>query len=304
MAYPLVSIITVNYDHPEVTCELLASLQQITYPNTEVIVVDNASPTDDPSVIKELYPFINFVKSEKNLGFAGGTNMGIRLAKGKYILLLNNDTEVDRSFLEPLVNKLESDATIGAVSPKIRFFSKPDTFQYAGFSPINPYTIRSHRIGDHMPDRGQFDRDAPTAFVHGAAMMVPAEVLRKVGLLAECYFLYYEELDWGTRIRREGYQLWYVHNSVVYHKESISTGRLSTLKIYYLNRARLLYLRRNIHGFQFLVAVCYQVFISVPKNTLNYLFRGKKGQLKAYLRAIGWHLQNLFAADIHSHPVL
>lgn len=303
MDYPLVSIISINYNHPEVTCQLLDSLKRITYPQVEIIVVDNASPDDDPSILKRNYPEITFIQSSHNLGFAGGNNLGIRIAKGKYVLLLNNDTEVEPGFLEPLVAKFESDPKAGACSPKIRFFHTPGTLQYTGYSPINPYTIRSKGSGYREKDTGQYDNDAETNFVHGAAMMVPMEVIRKVGLMAECYFLYYEELDWATRIKNAGYKLWYIHNSLVLHKESISTGKMSPLKIYYMNRARLLYLRRNINGFPFVVAILFQVFISVPKNILKFLVSGKQGQLKAYGNAVLWHLKNMFSKEIHGNPV-
>jgi GT2 family glycosyltransferase len=303
MDYPLVSIISINYNHPEVTCQLLDSLKKITYPQVEIIVVDNASPDDDPSILKRNYPEITFIQSSNNLGFAGGNNLGIRIAKGKYVLLLNNDTEVEPGFLEPLVAKLESDPKAGACSPKIKFFHSPGTLQYAGYSPINPYTVRSKGSGYREIDTGQYDKDSETNFVHGAAMMVPMEVIRKVGLMAECYFLYYEELDWATRIKNAGYKLWYIHNSLVLHKESISTGKMSPLKVYYMNRARLLYLRRNVNGFQFLVAILFQVFISIPKNTVKFLVTGKPGQFKAYLKAVFWHVKNLFSKEIHGNPV-
>ena len=153
MQTPLVSIVTVNYDHPDVTCALLGSLKHITYPNIEVIVVDNASPNDDPGIILKMYPDILFIQSKENLGFAGGNNLGIRKAKGKYILLLNNDTEVESEFLEPLVAKLESNSKIGAVSPKIKFFYQPDTIQFSGQAPINPYTFRSYGFGYAEPRR-------------------------------------------------------------------------------------------------------------------------------------------------------
>jgi GT2 family glycosyltransferase len=304
MEYPLVSIITVNYDHAAVTCQLLASLRRITYPATEIIVVDNASPHEDPAVIQSEYPEVTLIRSHENLGFAGGNNLGIRQAKGSYVLLLNNDTEVEPGFLEPLVNKLASDLAIGAVSPQIRFYHQPDTFQYAGSTPINPFTVRSHGIGYREKNRGQYDRDAMTSFVHGAAMLVPVRILREVGLMAECFFLYYEELDWGNRIRRAGYRLWFVHDSVVFHKESVTTGRMSPLKTYYLNRGRLLYLRRNITGFVFFVALLYQLFIAVPKNLLKFIFSGNNGHLAAYARALAWHLHHISAKEIHSNPVL
>lgn len=302
MDSPLISIITINYDHPEVTCQLLASLRKITYPNIEIIVVDNASPNDDPACIKENYPEIIFLQSKENLGFAGGNNLGVRIAKGKYILLLNNDTEVDPGFLEPLVAKFEANPMIGAVSPKIKFFHTPDTIQFAGISEFNPYTIRNRGIGYGEKDRGQFDCDSETAFVHGAAMMVPMAVIRKVGLMAECYFLYYEEHDWTTRIKNAGYQAWYVHNSTILHKESISTGKISALKTYYMNRSRLLYLRRNVHGTVFFIAILYQLFISIPKNALIFLFKGYAGHFNAYHRAVSWHVKHLYSKEIHQQP--
>ncbi len=304
MENPLVSIVTINYDHPEVTCALLESLRHITYPNVEIIVVDNASPNDDPAIIAKSFPEIVFIQNKENLGFAGGNNVGVRRARGKYLLFLNNDTEVDPGFIEPLVEKLESDTKIGAVSPKIKFFFQPDTIQFSGQAPINPYTMRSYGYGYGVKDNGQFDKDEPTSFVHGAAMMIPMKVIQEVGLMAEIYFLYYEELDWGARIQAAGYELWYVHNSTVLHKESISTGRLTPFKTYYMNRARVLYLRRNVHGFSFLVSFLYQTFVSVPKNTVTFFIKGQRGHGIAYLKAILWHVKNMFIKDIHMNPVL
>jgi GT2 family glycosyltransferase len=304
METPLVSIVTISFDHPEVTCALLESLRHITYPNIEIIVVDNASPKDDPAIIKQSYPEIIFIQSQKNLGFAGGNNIGIKQAKGKYVLLLNNDTEVYPGFMEPLVEKLESNSKIGAVSPKIKFYFQPDTIQFSGQAPINPYTMRSHGYGYGVVDTGQFDVDATTNFVHGAAMMIPMQVIKKVGLMAEIYFLYYEELDWGARIRAAGYELWYVHNSTVMHKESISTGRLTPFKTYYMNRARILYLRRNVKGLQFLVAFLYQTFVSVPKNAATFLIKKQRGHFFAYNKAVLWHVKHLFIKDVHHNPML
>lgn len=302
MNRPLVSIITINFDHPEVTCQLLASLRKITYPDIEIIVVDNASPNDDPACIKETFPEIIFIQSKENLGFAGGNNLGIRQAKGEYILLLNNDTEVDPGFLEPLVAKFESNPAIGAISPKISFFHTPGILQFAGITEFNPYTIRNRGLGYGVPDTGQFEQDALTAYCHGAAMMIPVKVLREIGLMAECYFLYYEEHDFGSRIRRAGYQLWYVHNSVVHHKESVSTGKLSPLKTYYMNRSRLLFLRRNSKGFTFVIAVIYQLLIAMPKNALKFLSKGDPAHFNAYQRAVTWHLTHLFSKEIHQQP--
>lgn len=304
MNHPLVSIITVNYDHPEVTCALLASLRKVTYPNVEIIVVDNASPNDDPGIIPASFPEVFFIQCADNKGFAGGNNLAIRRAKGKYVLLLNNDTEVEPDFLEALVAKCEADDTIGAVSPKIKYWSNPDTIQFTGQAPINPWTVRSHGFGWGQKDDGQFDTDVPTYYVHGAAMLIPMDVIRQVGLMAEIYFLYYEELDWGARIRASGRNLWYVHNSVVFHKESVSVGKMSPFKTYWMNRSRWMYLRRNVHGITFLIALLFQTFVSVPKNLLVFTLKRQKEHLKAYLKAISWHLKHLFSNEVHTHPIL
>ncbi len=304
MEKPLVTIITVNFDHPEITCVLLETLRHISYPNIEIIVVDNASPKDDPAIISQRFPEIKFIQSKTNLGFAGGNNLAIREAKGKYCLFINNDTEVEPGFLEPLVDKLENNPKIGAVSPKLKFYVQPDTIQFAGQAPMNPYTLRSYGYGYGAKDSGQFDKDNLTYFVHGAAMMMPMDVIRKVGMMADVYFLYYEELDWGARIRAAGYELWYVHNSTVMHKESISTGRLTPFKTYYMNRARILYLRRNVSGLTFLIAFLFQIFVSIPKNLLVFLLKGDKGHFMAYQKAIFWHVKNIFIKDIQSNPVL
>ncbi len=106
--YPLVSIVTVNYNQSAVTCELIASLERISYPNIEIIVVDNHSEKDDPSIIKQRFPNIKFIPNPINYGFAAGNNFGIMAASGDYVLFLNNDTEVRPDFLEPLVAKMEN----------------------------------------------------------------------------------------------------------------------------------------------------------------------------------------------------
>lgn len=302
--YPLVSIITINYNHSDVTADCLRSLEKITYPNYEVIVIDNASPNDDASVLKRDFPHIKFFQLEKNLGFAGGNNVGIKKCAGDYILLLNNDTEVEPDFLEPLVDKCEKNPKIGGVSPKIHYHHTPKMLQFAGFTEIHHVTVRNHAVGFNQMDQGQFNEDQPTYFVHGAAMLIPRRVLEKVGLMADIYFLYYEELDWGYRIRQAGYELYYVHNSLIHHKESISTGFFSPLQVYYLNRSRILYMRRNIKGLRFIISFLYLLFVSIPKNYMTFLLKGKLELFKAYHRAVFWHIKNIFNKEIHHSPKL
>ncbi len=302
--YPLVSIITVNFNQAEVTCALLESLNKITYPNLEVIVVDNHSTKDDPSIIKKRYPNIVFIQNPINYGFAAGNNYGLMRARGEYVMLLNNDIEVPPDFLEPLIAKLEKHPEIGAVSPRIRFYYQPDTIQYAGYTPMDKVTLRNAAIGYREKDKGQYNEDRETPSAHGAAMLVPMHVVKEIGLMSYIFFLYYEEADWCKRILRIGYKIYYVGSSFVLHKESVSTGKLSPLKIYYLNRNRIVFMRRNLHGKEFYVALLYQLFIAIPKNAFSFLLKGKISLFLAYYKAIGWHVTHTFSKEVHENPML
>ncbi|HSJ66273.1 MAG TPA: glycosyltransferase family 2 protein, partial [Anditalea sp.] len=136
MDRPLVSIISINYNQSQLTIEMIRSLKKISYPNYEIIIVDNASPSEDPQLIADAYPDVTLIRSKENLGFSGGNNIGIRAAKGEYFLFLNNDTEVESDFLEPLVDHFKSHPETGIASPKIIFFGTDDRIQYAGCTGI------------------------------------------------------------------------------------------------------------------------------------------------------------------------
>lgn len=300
---PLISIVSVQYGHAEVTIDMVKSLRKITYPNIEIIIVDNASPDKNPEIVKEVCPEIIYIKSDKNLGFAGGNNLGFKVAKGKYIVMLNNDTEVEPDFLEPLVEKMENDPTIGIVSPKIKFFYTPDILQYVGYEPINAITQRGGARGFGEKDEGQYEEDVEASYGHGAAMMVSKKAIEEVGLMADIFFLYYEELDWAHRIRNAGYKIYYVHKSVILHKESISTGgRVSPLRAYYMTRNRILYLRRNFGGFTYFLAILYQCLIAVPKNATLIAIKGNPKYIRAYVIGVLWHVANMFNKKIHESP--
>ena len=287
------SIITINYNGLEDTCELIESLPADDE-SLEVIVVDNASTQDEATAIKERYPHVIVVRSERNLGFAGGNNLGIKAAHGKYLFFLNNDTllevrgerlEVRELFL-PLMNRLESDKKIGMVCPKIRFTWGNNPIQYAGCTPLSPVTLRNQSIGFGEDDHGQYDTAHPTPYAHGAAMMVKREVVEKAGMMPECYFLYYEELDWSVMIRRAGYEIWYDPACTVFHKESRTTGQASPLKTYYITRNRLLFAQRNIQGLTRYLTYGYLIGIVGTRDLLRSLYKGRMDLCRATIKGI------------------
>ena len=282
---PELSVITVNYNGIRDTRELIESLQaHLPAGDYELIVVDNGSRQNEASILQQEYPHIKTIRSEKNLGFAGGNNLGLQEARGEYLLLINNDTYVTDNSLFALCRTLKNNPTIGAVGPKIRFSDPPQLIQFAGFTPFSKYTLRNRGIGTGEPDQGQYDTPPPTPIHHGAAKMLKREVIDKVGKMPEIYFLYYEEMDWCSRISRAGYRLWYEPSCTVYHKESRTTGRFSPLKTYYLTRNRLLYTWRNRQGISRYIALLYQFCLANPKNILINLLQGNLSQIKAVFK--------------------
>ena len=226
-AYRL-SIITINYNGLKDTCELIESIPFNS--NLEVIVVDNASKQDEASTISEKYPHVKVIRSNQNLVFAGGNNLGIKEAQGKYILLINNDTYLKEFRIDPLIERLESSNKIAIVCPKLRFAWGSNPIQFAGYTPLSQITVRNQAIGFGEEDKGQYDCAHPTPYAHGAAMLMKRAAIEKVGLMPECFFLYYEELDWSMMFTRAGYEIWYDPACTVYHKESQTTGQNSPLR--------------------------------------------------------------------------
>jgi GT2 family glycosyltransferase/acetyltransferase-like isoleucine patch superfamily enzyme len=290
--YPLVSIVTVNYNQTNVTRDLLISLRSITYPSIEIIVVDNGSADNSITLLKDEFPEIKLILTGKNTGFAGGNNIGIKAGSGDYFLLINNDVEVTPGFLEPLVDCFQKNPKVGIASPKIVYFNRDEKIQYAGSSRISPFTGRGKRYGYLEKDSGQYDFDLKTELGHGAGLITSKVVLDSVGLLPELYFLYYEEHDWTENVKRNGYEVHYVGTSKIYHKESISTGKNSPLKTYYLSRNRILFAKRNSSRFEFFSSLLYTFIVAAPKNTFVFLIRGDIDNLKAYVRGLLWHVNS------------
>lgn len=301
---PLVSIITVNYNQAAVTCDLLRSIEAQDYANLEVIVVDNGSKENPAPLIESQFPKVKLILSPKNLGFAGGNNLGLQKATGEFHFFVNNDTELTHGLISTLINLFQRVPRLGIASPLICYFPSGnharDLIQYAGMTPINPITGRNKTIGNKTFDEKQYAEAHPTAYAHGAAMMVPATVLAETGPMAEEFFLYYEELDWCARIRNAGFDIWIEPNARIYHKESLTVQKLGALKTYFLNRNRFYFMRRNFSSLQ---SALFQVFlwlVTVPKNLAVLLLKGEFANAKAFLQGILWNYgffkQNKFEA--------
>lgn len=295
---PLISIITVNYNNTEDTCDLLLSIACVDYKNVEVIVVDNASFEDPTSTLKEVFTGVKVIRSDKNLGFAGGNNLGIKAAKGDYLFFVNNDTVFTNNIVNGLLDIFQTYPDAGVACPKFHYYDSPGVIEFAGYRKVNAFNGRNSMIGCREKDYGQYDNITETNYAHGGGMMIPARVIEEVGLIPECYFLYYEELDWCEQIKKKGYKIYYQYKSLIYHKESMTVGKKSVLKTFYLSRNRILFMRRNVKGTPWIIFMLYLTFITVPKNTFIFLFKKELDHLNAFWKGLRWNLSHLRLKNI------
>ncbi|HZJ18045.1 MAG TPA: glycosyltransferase family 2 protein, partial [Patescibacteria group bacterium] len=222
----------------------------------ETVVVDNGSK-EILSLPKEFEKDTLLIRSEENTGFSGGYNIGIKKALGKdadYVLIVNNDTVVDPLMIKNLLKVLESDKKIGVVTPKIYFakehefhkdrYSKDElgkVFWYAGGRTDWANVTSIHRGVDEV-DKGQYDKVEKTEFASGCCMLFKREVLEKVGMFDDKFFLYYEDADLNERIKKKGYDIYYVPEAVLVHVNAASSGGAGNpLQDYYITRNRMLF---------------------------------------------------------------
>jgi len=220
-----VSIVLVNWNNAYDTISCIKSLKKINYPNYEIIVVDNSS-TDDST--KELANVnnINLILNDSNLGFAGGNNVGIKyILKGDsdFVLLLNNDTVVEKSFLTVLVKRAIADKNIGVLGGKIYYYSDPAKIWSAGGG-MTKLMKRTFQYGENKSDEERFNRQKDVDFLSGCCMLIKRDVFEKVGLLDEDYFMYYEDVDFCLRAKKFC-KIIYTPEAIIWHKVSVTTEK-------------------------------------------------------------------------------
>jgi GT2 family glycosyltransferase len=244
---PFTYIIILNWNGWQDTIECVESCLKLTYPNFRILIVDNGSTDGSESILRERFPSIDLIQSGKNLGFAGGNNAGIRhvLEQGAdYIWLLNNDTIVDPSALNELVRVAQSDAEIGIVGSKIYYYDSPNIIWFAG-GWLRNWSGTGGNIGQLKEDDEQYNAVTEVDFITGCSLLIKREVVAKIGLMDEHFFLIFEEVDWNQRVKEQGYKILYVPSSKVWHKVSASIGLDSPAVYYYLSRNSLLFTRKH-----------------------------------------------------------
>ncbi len=231
---PLVSIIVLNWNGEKYLKDCLTSLENQTYSNLELILVDNGSKDNSVKFVRKNFPRIKIIENRKNLGFAVGNNKGIRLARGKYIFILNNDTKIDKNCLEGLTEAAEKDNKIGMLAPKILSFKNPKSIDSVG---LNIYLDGMARgRGRTEIDEGQYDQIEEILLPSGCAALYRKKMLEEIDLFDENFFAYCEDTDLGLRGRLAGWKAILVPHAIVYHHYSGTTGKYSRFKAFLVER--------------------------------------------------------------------
>ncbi len=275
----ILSIITINYNGLTYTRNFFDSLFPFLKDNWEVIVVDNGSKKNEAIILQKEYSWVKCIRSEKNLGFSGGNNLGVKNAKGNYFFFVNNDVVIKQDCISLLLNEIQKDVAIAGISPKIR--NLDESLNYAGCDPLDPYLRRIHYRTTDV-DYQLIE----TPLIHGAAVIISKLALASVDGWPEEYFLYAEEVDLSLHLRKNGFHLLYEPNVELLHIGSCSTGKNSPLVCYYNARNRLLLYKRNLTGKKRFYAIAYHLSFIVPHNIINYLRKGKYDLLKAYIYGV------------------
>lgn len=270
---PLVYIITVNFNGAQHTIEMIKSLENINYKNYKIVVVDNASEMSDYKKLDDIKAYSIVIRSDENLGFAGGNNLGIELAiksNAEYILLLNNDTTVDKNFLDRLINSMKQNKA-DVVCPKILNYYNKEIINYAG-GDIIEYKGAVNIYGVGKKDSDKYERCRTITFAHGCCLLIDTDTLVSCGGLEDSYFLYFEDTDLSAKLKSLNKKIIYEPSAVIYHKESVSTKKFSDNYQYYFCRNRLQFIKNNIKNPIKGIAILY-TFFYILKHILKGNFK-------------------------------
>jgi GT2 family glycosyltransferase len=288
-AKPLVTISIVVWNGLAETKDCLKSLSKISYKNIEIIVVDNGSTDETVSFILKEYPKINLIKNNQNLGFTGGHNTAQKVASGKYILLLNNDTEVTEYFLEPLVEDLENDEKLAAVQSKT-FLSKEMLDNVSSF--LTPIGFLKH-FGFKEKDKTEYQTSQYVFSPKAACLLIRANVVKKVGLFDDTYFAYFEETDWAWRVYLLGFRILFEPRSIIYHKLGRTSTKLTYTFINYhsfKNRLRTILKNASLSTLLYMLPLH---LLTINILAFSFLIQGKVSIALSILKAQLWNIKNL-----------
>lgn len=286
MGHPLVYVMTLSWNRQAETLACLRSMRQLRFANKRLLLVDNGSRDGTPESVGQTMPNVEIIVNERNRGFAAGCNRGIRhaLRQGAdYVLLLNNDTEIDQEALGHLIDL--SDAGVGITAPKIYYADEPTRIWSVG-GKRHPLTLEKTGDARGEIDRGQWEEVLERDYIVGCAMLLSQHLLTKVGLFDERFFMYYEDSDLCLRGRQAGFRILLAPQAHVWHKVATSSGGTdSPNERYWMARSSVLFFHKHVRGARWSIVLPYRT-ASAIKTTLRLLANGKSQAARAYLRGL------------------
>jgi GT2 family glycosyltransferase len=248
----LLYVIILNWNNAEDTIECIESVQRSTFADFQILVVDNGSTDDSVLSIQTRFPMIEILETGSNLGYAGGNNMGIRTAferNAEYILILNNDTLIDRWMIEELYNFCLKRPAVGMVGPLMYCLEPPDMVFSAG-SEIDWQSAKiiHHGMFEYQNQIVGISSPRQVSFIAGCGIFIRSAALKEAELLNEDYYLNYEDVELGIQVKQAGYEVWYLPSAILWHKISATLGLASPANTYYMTRNSLFFFFKHSRG--------------------------------------------------------
>lgn len=299
----LVSILVLNHRGVEDTIECVRSVLKSTYKNIEVLILDNGSGIKEFTRLKSelTNPKVKVFRSKKNLGFTGGNNLLSKKTKGKFIVLLNNDTVVDKKWLTHLLKMFVAYPNVAVVQPKIRYFYNKTYFDYAGaaggFIDSFGYPFTRGRIFNSIEkDRGQYNKITPIFWASGAACVIKKSIIKKVGGLFKLdFFNYMEEIDFCWRIHNKGYSVFYCPSALVFHKVAATAKKYMFSKRRWEHRNNLLLLFYNLNPIEKTTKIAVRFLFEI----FTYIYYLSHGHLRTVLSLFLAHVGFIIKAILY-----
>jgi GT2 family glycosyltransferase len=282
---PAVYTIILNYNNYRDTVQTLDSVLSQDYEANSVLLVENSTDKNVIEKIRSRFPGLTVIENGKNMGYAGGNNIGIRNAlmrQADYIFLLNNDVSFERDVLRKCVSAMEISPGCAACQPLVASDSRRDTVWSAGTQIFFGYP-RLFLKGKILQKNGI--RAAPFGLV-GCAILFRASAFREIGLFDESLFLFHEETDWCIRARQKNFSLLVISDAVVYHKISTTIGLFSNVSLYYIGRNWLLVGKKNFSRLHYFSILATELFVRFPYYLFCLIKKGQPAMIKYYLRGI------------------
>lgn len=286
---PSVAIIILNWNTAAFLERFLPSVQQTTYPNKQIYVVDNASTDNSIEILSSLFPEVTVMRMKSNIGFAAAYNNAIRTIHADYFLIVNSDIECTAGFIEPVIEFMEMHADIGICQPKLLSLDEKDSFEYAGaaggwIDQLGYPFARGRILLTIEKDRHQYDDTAEVFWASGACMFVRNKVFATIGGFYDYYYMHQEDIDLCWRAYNAGFRIFACPSSVVYHIGGGSLSWQNHLKTFLTYRNNYILLTRNLPFFRFAGVMFLRILLDAA-GIVYFLFKGKPGISKAMCKA-------------------